>query len=378
MPAVTMSSSSAPASPAPRPPSCSPRPGSAWTSSTSTPRPPPSVPASRCRATPYGCCASSASGTQLPRSGLRLRQPWAARPRPAGTLVAEIPDASTGGPDLPATLGMPRPVLARILAERALAAGAKLRFGTTFSPAVAQDGGRRRRHVRRRLGAVATTLSLAPTDCVGTRRTLGINRRAQVDRHGDLAGVRAASGERDRTDLYYGGPATLPATAPPAKTRSMPTSSRTPDRSEPHRAGSSSAHARALAGLPRPVGRHPRVPHRSGPGALHVVRNACPGWAVEPRPSRPHRRRRAHLPANARAGRRAGAGRRGRSGRTLLVTRDCARPVALGRLPRAAGLPAQTVVDASNQLAQWQLDARAGRRPWPDRHRSPPSSATRA
>src|SRR6185369_2574540 len=40
-------------------------------------------------------------------------------PDPDGTLLAEIPDVRTGGPDLPATLGMPRPALARILHERA-------------------------------------------------------------------------------------------------------------------------------------------------------------------------------------------------------------------------------------------------------------------
>src|SRR3954454_22436261 len=40
-------------------------------------------------------------------------------PDPHGTLLFEVPDARTGGPDLPAVLGMPRPDLARILVERA-------------------------------------------------------------------------------------------------------------------------------------------------------------------------------------------------------------------------------------------------------------------
>jgi 2-polyprenyl-6-methoxyphenol hydroxylase-like FAD-dependent oxidoreductase len=47
-------------------------------------------------------------------------------PDPAGTLLAEIPDARTGGPDLPATVGLPRAALARILTDRAEAAGAKV------------------------------------------------------------------------------------------------------------------------------------------------------------------------------------------------------------------------------------------------------------
>src|SRR5690348_4495487 len=52
-------------------------------------------------------------------------------PDPDGTLIAEMDDIRTGGPDLPATVGMYRPALARIMLERAAAAGVKVRFGTT-------------------------------------------------------------------------------------------------------------------------------------------------------------------------------------------------------------------------------------------------------
>src|SRR3954470_891426 len=40
-------------------------------------------------------------------------------PDPDGTVIAEIPDAKTGGADMPAAMGMPRPALARILIDRA-------------------------------------------------------------------------------------------------------------------------------------------------------------------------------------------------------------------------------------------------------------------
>jgi len=50
---------------------------------------------------------------------------------PDGTLLVEMEDARTGGPDLPATVGMYRPALARILTDAAAAAGAKLRYATT-------------------------------------------------------------------------------------------------------------------------------------------------------------------------------------------------------------------------------------------------------
>ena len=54
-------------------------------------------------------------------------------PDPAGSVVAEIPDARTGGPDLPAAMGMPRPELARILVDRATEVGVKVRCGTTLT-----------------------------------------------------------------------------------------------------------------------------------------------------------------------------------------------------------------------------------------------------
>ncbi|MDP9027585.1 MAG: FAD-dependent monooxygenase [Actinomycetota bacterium] len=62
-------------------------------------------------------------------------------PDPAGTVVAEIPDAQTGGPDLPATFGMPRPELARILVDRAIAAGATVQLGTELTGLTQDDSG---------------------------------------------------------------------------------------------------------------------------------------------------------------------------------------------------------------------------------------------
>ena len=62
-----------------------------------------------------------AAGYPFSSAGLRA-------PDPAGTLLADLPDVRTGGPDLPATVGLPRPALARIMTDRAVAAGAKLRL----------------------------------------------------------------------------------------------------------------------------------------------------------------------------------------------------------------------------------------------------------
>ena len=60
---------------------------------------------------------------------------------PDGTLLVEMEDVRTGGPDLPATVGMYRPALARILTEAAAAAGAKLRYGTTVQSLNPDAGG---------------------------------------------------------------------------------------------------------------------------------------------------------------------------------------------------------------------------------------------
>src|SRR3954454_23105147 len=75
-----------------------------------------------------------ASGYPFDVTGIRA-------PDPAGTVVAEIPDARTGGPDLPAAMGMPRPELARILVDRATEVGVKVRFGTTFTELSQDDAG---------------------------------------------------------------------------------------------------------------------------------------------------------------------------------------------------------------------------------------------
>ena len=130
-------------------------------------------------------------------------------PDPAGSVVAEIPDAKTGGPDLPAVMGMPRPELARILVDRATEVGVKVRFGTTFTELVQDDSADGE-------GGVDVTFSDGSTGrydlVVGadgvrswTRRALEIN----LETKSVGMGIWRAFGPRPasvtRTDLYYGG-----------------------------------------------------------------------------------------------------------------------------------------------------------------------------
>ncbi|MEU4245169.1 FAD-dependent monooxygenase [Actinoplanes sp. NPDC026619] len=134
-------------------------------------------------------------------------------PDPNGTLVAELNDIRTGGPDLPATLGMYRPDLARIMVARAEAAGVKVRFGTTYT-ALDQD---------------STGVSVTFADgtageydlVVGadgirswTRRTLGIPLETVNVGMGIWRAFTSRPDSVTRTDLYYGGPSYIAGYCP--------------------------------------------------------------------------------------------------------------------------------------------------------------------
>ncbi len=134
-------------------------------------------------------------------------------PDPAGTVIAEIPDAKTGGPDLPAVMGMSRPELARILTDRAVEVGVKLRFGTTHTE-MSQDA-----------EGVDLTFSdgsagrydvVVAADGIRswTRRALGID----LETKSVGMGIWRAFGPRPasvvRTDLYYGGPSFIAGYCP--------------------------------------------------------------------------------------------------------------------------------------------------------------------
>jgi 2-polyprenyl-6-methoxyphenol hydroxylase-like FAD-dependent oxidoreductase len=130
-----------------------------------------------------------------------------------GTLLAEFPDARTGGPGLPAALGMPRPDLARILHERAAAAGAKIRFGRTVT-ALDQDA-----------GGVDVTFSDGGTgryDLVvgadgirsSVRGLLGVEAAIRATGMGIWRAFGPRPASVTRTDLFYGGPSYIAGYCP--------------------------------------------------------------------------------------------------------------------------------------------------------------------
>jgi 2-polyprenyl-6-methoxyphenol hydroxylase-like FAD-dependent oxidoreductase len=134
-------------------------------------------------------------------------------PDAAGTLLAELPDARTGGPDLPATIGIARPELAAILIERAAGAGARLRLGVGHT------------NLRQDASGVDVAFSDGSADHYDlvvaadgirspTRHMLGIT----LEPHPTGMGIWRAFGPRPasvtRTDLIYGGPAYIAGFCP--------------------------------------------------------------------------------------------------------------------------------------------------------------------
>jgi 2-polyprenyl-6-methoxyphenol hydroxylase-like FAD-dependent oxidoreductase len=134
-------------------------------------------------------------------------------PDAAGTLLVELPDARTGGPDLPATVGIARAALARILIDRAAATGAKVRLGVAHS-GLRQD---------------ASGVDVAFSDGTAGRYDLvvaadGIRSRTRhmlgitIQPRATGMGIWRAFGPRPasvtRTDLIYGGPAYIAGFCP--------------------------------------------------------------------------------------------------------------------------------------------------------------------
>ena len=139
-------------------------------------------------------------------------------PDPNGTLIVELDDIRTGGPDLPATLGMYRPTLAKIMLERAAAVGVKIRFGTTYTSLDQESPDRDE-------GGVAVTFadgSAGRYDLVigadgirsWTRRMLGINLETVGTGMGIWRAFTARPASVTRTDLFYGGPSYIAGYCP--------------------------------------------------------------------------------------------------------------------------------------------------------------------
>lgn len=135
-----------------------------------------------------------------PFEGLNLRAPG-----PDAPIVASLPDVKTGGPDYPAAMGMPRADLARILLSHAQAAGANVVFGakiTGIEPGsdaveVLVDG-----------DSVGTYDLLIGADGLHStvRELIGIETKPEPNGMGIWRTFVSRPAEVERSELYYGGP----------------------------------------------------------------------------------------------------------------------------------------------------------------------------
>jgi 2-polyprenyl-6-methoxyphenol hydroxylase-like FAD-dependent oxidoreductase len=135
-----------------------------------------------------------------PQDVLGLRAPG-----PDAAVIAVIPDAKTGGPDFPAAAGMYRPDLAQILLDRATQLGARVHFGTTIG-ALAQNA-----------DGVDLTLTDGSTSRVdlligadglnsAVRTMIGIDVKPEPTGMGIWRAFVPRPADVTHTDLYYGGP----------------------------------------------------------------------------------------------------------------------------------------------------------------------------
>jgi 2-polyprenyl-6-methoxyphenol hydroxylase-like FAD-dependent oxidoreductase len=130
-----------------------------------------------------------------------------------GALVTEIPDARTGGPDLPATVGVERAALAAVLHGAVEASGAEIRFGVTATSITQDDGGV---DVSFTDGASGRYDVVIAADGVrsATRHALGVQLDTRPTGMGIWRLVCTRPESITRTELFYGGAAYIAGYCP--------------------------------------------------------------------------------------------------------------------------------------------------------------------
>lgn len=143
-----------------------------------------------------------------PFDGFAMRAPDA-----HGTLLAELPEAKTGGPDLPTLMGILRPDLAGILVASAGQAGAKIRFGTACDSLEPTTDG---------IGVAFKDGSAGRYDLVvgadgirsSIRRSLGITAGPRPTGLAEWRVRCPRPASVTRSELYFGGPARVAGYTP--------------------------------------------------------------------------------------------------------------------------------------------------------------------
>jgi 2-polyprenyl-6-methoxyphenol hydroxylase-like FAD-dependent oxidoreductase len=130
-----------------------------------------------------------------------------------GTLIVELDEMRTGGTDLPATAGMYRPDLARILADRAVEVGVRTRLGISPVSLVQDNDGV---DVEFDDGHLDRYDLVIGADGVRswTRQAIGIDVQTTPTGMGIWRVFTRRPASVTRTDLYYGGPSYIAGYCP--------------------------------------------------------------------------------------------------------------------------------------------------------------------
>jgi 2-polyprenyl-6-methoxyphenol hydroxylase-like FAD-dependent oxidoreductase len=136
-----------------------------------------------------------------PFEGLNLRAPG-----PDAPVVAALPDVKMGGPDYPAAMGMPRPALAQILFDHAQRAGASVRFGAKVTAIDPRPDGTVEVSVDSEAAGVYDLLIGADGLNSSVRELIGIETKPEPNGMGIWRTFVSRPAEVESSELYYGGP----------------------------------------------------------------------------------------------------------------------------------------------------------------------------
>ena len=143
--------------------------------------------------------------------GVTLRAPGA-----DAAIVADLPDVKTGGPDYPAAMGLPRAALAAILVDHARRVGVRLHFASEITALDQRDDGIEVSVGGETVGSY--DLLIGADGLHSTVRELnGIEAVPRPNGMGIWRTFVSRPAEVERTELYYGGPVYIAGYTPTGK-----------------------------------------------------------------------------------------------------------------------------------------------------------------
>ncbi len=150
---------------------------------------------------------------QVDKNGYSYNSLGLRAPDPNGTLIVELDEMRTGGPDLPATAGMYRPDLARILTDRAVEVGVRPRLGVTPVSLAQDDDGVDMEFDDGTAGRYDLVIGADGVKS-WTRQAIGIEVQTTPTGMGIWRVFTRRPESVTRTDLYYGGPSYIAGYCP--------------------------------------------------------------------------------------------------------------------------------------------------------------------